>query len=74
MPRRARRDEISRRIDKCFGLFIRLLVRERELKAHVEEVPSRECVPRRATVVRLPAGARRVIGEYESASGSAESC
>jgi hypothetical protein len=43
------RDEISRRIDKCCGLFVRLLVGERELEAHVEEVPPRECVPRLAS-------------------------
>ncbi len=40
------RDEISGRIDKSDGLFIQLRVRlgEGELEAHVEEVPSRECV------------------------------
>jgi hypothetical protein len=45
------RDEISRSIDKCCGLFVRLLVRERELEADVEEVPSCECVPRPASTI-----------------------
>jgi hypothetical protein len=46
------------------SLFVPLA--QRELEAHVEEVASRECV--------RPLGPGSVRGEYESASGRAESC
>jgi hypothetical protein len=48
------RDEVCGRVDKGSSLFVplaqrarvlRMSVRERELEAHVEEVPSHECAP-----------------------------
>lgn len=44
-----------------------VLVLVRELEAHVEEVPSSECCP------LVPTGAGSVMGEYENASGRADS-